>query len=352
MTELTKQFTIVPGVTVVNFLPLCFCCLTLLLLSGCSDNPPSIKLKGHNGAVWSVAFSPDGKKVVTGSWDALRIFDAMTGKELHTLKEDIDDVRYVTFLQDGMEILSVGRDKTLEIWDTETGRPITTTQGFEGPENFSYFDLSPDGKRFVVSDHKTLRVWDWMGGEVKKVEMDPDRRGTNCFALAYSPDGTKIVFGTSSAAHIWDADLEGELQTLEGHRHAVQAVAFSPDSKMVATGSSYIDFTVRIWDAESGKELQKLEGHQDSVCSVAFSPDGKRIVSGSSDGTARIWDVESGKELQVLNNGKTLGPNPRNGGATLSWGAINWVTSVAFSPDGKRVVTGSRSDTARIWALE
>jgi len=287
--------------------------------------PPVIGLEGHTGSVNSAAFSPDGKKIVTGSSDdTARIWDAETGKELRKLEGHTSSVNSATFSPDGKKIVT-GGDRTARIWDTETGKELQKLEGHTS--GVSTVAFSPDGKKIVTgSGDRTARIWD---AETGKLEGHISGVST----VAFSPDGKKIVTGSGDrTARIWDAETGKELQKLEGHTDSVRTVAFSPDGKKIVTGSS--DRTARIWDAETGIELQKLEGHTERVSSVAFSPDGKKIVTGSWDRTARIWDAETGKELRKLE------------------GHTSSVNSATFSPDGKKIVTGSSDRTPRIWDVE
>ena len=164
--------------------------------------------------------------------------------------------------------------------------------------------------------------------------------GSAVNSVAFSPDGTRIVTGApiywlkrsepepnnDYTAKVWDAKSGQELLTLKGHSHNVHSVAFSPDGKRIATGSTN---GTKVWDAKSGQELLTLKGHSDDVNSVAFSPDGARIVTGGADATAKVWDAKSGQELLTLK------------------GHSDNVNSVAFSPDGTRIVTGSYDHTGR-----
>jgi eukaryotic-like serine/threonine-protein kinase len=167
-------------------------------------------------------------------------------------------------------------------------------------------------------------------------------------SVAFSPDGRRIVTGSGdNTAKVWDAQTGKELRTLSTGSYAVNSVAFSPDGTRIVTGS--VDNTAKVWDAQSGKELLTLRGHSDRVNSVAFSPDGKRIVTGSDDGTAKVWAVQSGRTLLTLKVGDITHSTPS---ALYSVPPAQWVQSVAFSPDGTRIVTGSGDATAKVWDVQ
>jgi WD40 repeat protein len=146
------------------------------------------------------------------------------------------------------------------------------------------------------------------------------------FSVAFSPDGRMLATGS----RLWEMASGKEIATLHGHEGPVQSVAFSPDGRMFATGS--FDSTVRLWELASGKEIGVLRGHEGPVQSVAFSPDGRMLATGSQDSTVRLWEVASGQEIGVLRHDKL-------------------VSSVAFSPDGRTLATGSWDSTARLWPL-
>jgi WD40 repeat protein len=285
-----------------------------------------IELKGHTDGVFSAAFSPDGKRIVTGSSDkTARIWDAETGKVLRTFEGHNGAVHTAAFVPDEEEIITLSVDGTgrcTRILDAETGEESLKVE--------IHVTWSPDKQRFGVLEGNTARL----GATGKEGLLELEGHTDNIVRAIFSPDGKKVVTGSSDkTARIWDAETGKELQKLEGHLGFVWSAAFSPDGKKVVT-ASWLDNTARIWDAETGKVLQKLEGPTGSVTSAAFSPDGKKVVTAhasSSDNTARIWDAETGKELKKLE------------GHTAA------VTSAAFSPDGKKVVTGSSDSTARIW---
>ncbi|KZV60619.1 WD40 repeat-like protein [Peniophora sp. CONT] len=289
-------------------------------------------LTGHTGPVSSVVFSPDGTRVVSGSDDkTIRIWNAETGQAVgKPLEEHAGHVNSVVFSPDGACIASGSVDKTIRIWDAETGQPAgKPLEGHTGWVNSVAF--SPDGTRIVSgSDDTTIWIWNAETGQVVGKPLEGHTGWV--FSVAFSPDGTHIVSGSSdNTIRIWDARTGKAVgKPLEGHFSWVRSVALSPDGMRIVSGSFC---RIRIWDAETGQPAGKpLGGHTGWVNSVAFSPDGTRIVSGSDDKTIRIWNAETGQAV-----GKPLE------------GHTNFVKSVAFSPNGTRIVSGSKDNTVRIW---
>ncbi|KAJ6559973.1 quinon protein alcohol dehydrogenase-like superfamily [Mycena capillaripes] len=293
-------------------------------------------LTGHSGRVLSVAFSPDGRRIVSGSDDnTIRIWDSETGAALGApLTGHSGTVLSVAFSPDGRRIVSGSSDNTIRIWDSETGAalgaPLTGHSGTVLSVAFS-----PDGRRIVSGSYdNTIRIWDSETGAALGAPLTG--HSNTVVSVAFSPDGRRIVSGSSdNTICIWDSETGAALGApLTGHSGMVLSVAFSPDGRRIVSGSD--DNTIRIWDSETGAALgAPLTGHSDTVRSVAFSPDGRRIVSGSSDNTIRIWDSETGAALGA----------PLTGHSSTVW-------SVAFSPDGRQIVSGSSDNTIRIWDSE
>ena len=314
------------------------------LVSGSGDNTMRLwdantgaaigqPLEGHGDSVFSVAFSPDGQRLVSGSDDdTLRLWDANTGAAIgQPLEGHGAWVRSVAFSPDGQRLVSGSWDNTLRLWDANTGAAIG--QPLEGHgDAVSSVAFSPDGQRLVSGSwDNTLRLWDANTGAA--IGQPLEDHGSSVNSVAFSPDGQRLVSGSDdSTLRLWDANTGAAIgQPLEGHENSVWSVAFSPDGQRLVSGSA--DNTLRLWDANTGAPIgQPLAGHGSTVNSVAFSPDGQRLVSGSTDHTLRLWDANTGAAIGQ--------PLTGHGG---------WVNSVAFSPDGQRLVSGSADNTLRLW---
>jgi WD40 repeat protein len=284
-------------------------------------------MKGHEYGVTSVAFSPDGQRLVSGSRDqTVRVWDAQTGAPIARLVGHEDAISSVAFSPDGQRLVSGSYDNTMRVWDAQTGALIARLVGHE--RRVTSVAFSPDGQRLVSgSDDNTVRVWDAHSG-VLLIRLVGHKNTVS--SVAFSPDGQRLVSGSyDNTMRVWDAQTGALIARLVGHESAVTSVAFSPDGQRLVSGSD--DDTVRVWDAHSGALLIRLVGHENAVTSVAFSPDGQRLVSGSWDQAVRVWDARTGALIARL-----VGHEER-------------VTSVAFSPDGQRLVSGSYGNTVRVW---
>ena len=281
---------------------------------------------GHLDGVNSVAFSPDGQKVLTGSLDGTVKLRDLSGRVIQTFIEQIKDIRTVAFPPDGQKVLTVSDGETALLWDL-SGRVIQTFK--EPASGVSSAAFSPDGQKILTgSEDGTVRLWDLSGHEIQTFTYT---KGGKIWSLAFSPDGQKVLTGSmNGTVRLWN--LSGQvIQTFKEHTNGVWSVAFSPDGQKVLTGSE--DGTAKLWNL-SGRAIQTFTvGDGKWISSVALSPDGQKVLTGNGDGTARLWDL-SGREIQAF-TGHSSGV----------------VSSVAFSPTGHQVLTGDNIGSVKLWNL-
>ncbi|MEH2241530.1 protein kinase domain-containing protein [Nostoc sp.] len=286
-------------------------------------------LQRHSGSVHSVALSPDGRIIASGSGDkTIKLWDVSTGREISTLQGHSSYVDSVVFSPDGKSLASGSDDKTIKLWDVTTGGQIRTLQAHSSRVQSVAF--SPDSKTLASGSRgKTIKLWDMTtGGQIHTLQG----HFNYVYSVAFSPDSKTLASGSRDRTiKLWDVTTGGQIHTLQGYSSRIHSVAFSPDSKTLASGSR--DKTIKLWDMTTGGQIHTLQGHFNYVYSVAFSPDGKTLASASHDRTIKLWDVGTAREIYTL------------------LGHSSYVTSVAFSPDGQILASGSDDKTIKIWQL-
>jgi WD40 repeat protein len=344
---------------------------------------PPVPARTKNSNIWvtAVAFSPDGRFVVTGSRDrSAHLWNAATGQEVRRFQGHQGDIAAVAFSPDGKLLLTGSDDNTARVWEVQSGAEV---RRFSKHANaVSGVAFLPNGEKIVTASYdNTARLWDINSGEQEQIFSG---LSAEINSAVFSPNGQTILTGSGSfnfaeanVAHLWDLQTGAETQRLVGHKEKIHTVAFTPDGQFALTGSGTgynKEISVRLWNPTTGEEIRRFEGHTGFIRLAVFSPDGRFLATSSGDNTARIWDVESGKELKkitgyMIGNGLAFSPDSRllafnqarivqiydltTGNLVRSFdGHNNFVSSIAFSPDGRFLLTGSQDKTARLWDVE
>jgi WD40 repeat protein/serine/threonine protein kinase len=295
-------------------------------------------LRRQRGAVWSVAFSPDGRKAATASRDRLvRLWDVPSWNYLGSLKQHRKGVTSIAFSKDGRTLASGSNDQTVRLWDVEKASALAQLPGQLGEVIFVTY--SNHGKKLAaVSKDKSVTVWDVSNPDDRKILWEHDAQ---VITVAFSPDdGTLAGTGKDKLIRIWNAQTGVETQPpLNGHSEEIKSIAFSGDGRLLATGSD--DATIKLWKLngeQKWQEFRTLRGHHADVTALAFSPaspDGEILASASKDKSIKLWNTksESAEPIQTLTGHSQI------------------IYSIAFSPDGRTLITGSADGTAKVWQV-
>ncbi|MDQ3013939.1 MAG: WD40 repeat domain-containing protein, partial [Acidobacteriota bacterium] len=360
-----------------------------------NNKPKLILEKGHSFPVRSVAFSPDGRLLASGSHDrTIKIWDAVIKRELRTMIGHTDAINCVAFTPDGSKLVSGSKDKTIKVWDVKTGETLRTLLGLEN--EVREIAVSPDGQFIASAGEVHVKLWELATGRplkdlgnavpVRLGELDLGKNQqaighkSDVYTVAFSPDSKKLVSGgMDGKVIIWDlisgdvtgsASVSGNLGYLhmslsaDGQMLAIvtngtaelldlvtrkktrtinirtgyyiHASAFSPDGKVLGIGSLN---QIKLWNAITGQEIRTLTGHKNIVNDLKFSPDGQSLASGSGDfggewdNNIHLWEPATGKEKAVLD------------------GWTNVVIATAYSRDGKMLACATSGAEIRLWDI-
>jgi WD40 repeat protein len=336
-------------------------------------------LSGVGESAKALAFSPDGRRLVSGHFDdKVRVWDVGTGA-VRTLSGHKNMIEDVAVSPDGRLVASASRDTTIRIWDAETGELRMTLPH----ERWVYgVAFHPQGRLLASS---TGNVVDSSRGDLTLWDLASARAVRKTSALAqmihkigFSPNGRRLATaGWDGVVRIWDTTTLNELLALTGHIPHVLCVAFSPDGHQLVTGGGA--GMIRCWDAAplperpSHRPMRTFSGHEQPINRLALMPDGHQLISIGEDRTARVWDVETGQQslcyrgheqapfaLAVRPDGQAIatGGNEQviriwdaRTGADLRQlrGHTGTITSLTFHPDGIWLASASQDGTVRLW---
>jgi len=327
-----------------------------------------LELAAHKDGVSSLAFSPDGSKLVTAGIDgSIKLWD-LSGKQLAQFTTHGNRINSLAFSPTEQKLATASKDGTVQVWDL-SGKQILTLKPPKAKQAFSV-SFSPDGQYLAAAfDDDTARIWNLFGQEQGKLEGHQSW----VTSVKFSPDGKKLATASDDGtARIWD--LSGQqLAKFQGHRGVVWVANFSPDGNYLLTSGR--DGSTRLWNLSHRQGVQFI-GHQNDVNSVSISPDGKTIATAGDEGVIKLWNT-SGKlnnEWQALYQGvgvlsTNFHPSQKliaiagrfkvarifdlSGDVkTKLEGHKDTILDIKFSPDGKLVATASSDKTARIWKLD
>lgn len=326
--------------------------------------------QAHTDTTYALAFSPDGRTLVSGSWDdTIKLWDVASGAQLwwnwHT-----NGVQSLAIAPDGGMLATVGNDATVKLWDFQSG---TLLQTLLHPCPILSVAWDPGGRILATGgSNGQIRLWEIQNTRPATCVGMLIGHTNRVLGLAFTPDGSTLASASwDGTVKLWEVASQCLRQTLVGHTDRVNRVAWSPDGRTLASGGR--DTTIWLWDSEEGNYRATMQGHTASVNGLTFMPDSRSLLSGCDDGTMRLWNIASGQCMRVMRgyaaslfdvdwspNGTQLA-GAGSGTLVIFWdltskasprvlhGHRGIVYAVGWSPDGRWLASSAWDDVISLW---
>ncbi|MDJ0568336.1 MAG: NB-ARC domain-containing protein [Pleurocapsa sp. MO_192.B19] len=286
-------------------------------------------LRGHQAAVWAIAFHPNQGILASSSADkTIKLWDVETGKCLHTLRGHIREVRSIAFSK-GDRLVSGSFDCTVRLWNTVTGNLLKTLTGHAD----RIWAVAANPKTNIIASgdkSQIIKLWSSSSGKCLKTIQG---YANWIWAIAVSPNGRLLASGgLDKVVRLWNRETVTVTATLKGHQNMIWSVKFSPDGQLLASCGD--DASIKLWDATTGECLHTLpDPTQRGIWTLQFSPDGQFLISGGTNGLIQIWDVSTGNLIRSIEAHDA------------------WVWAITFSPDNKHLASCSEDRTIKLWDI-
>ena len=290
------------------------------------------------GRATGLAISADGSFIACGNSDGtVHLWNAESGKKLHSLAGHKDEVRIMAFSSVGSVLASGSFDRTVRLWNTKTGDHLGPH--FECTDHIASLAFDPKGETLAIGlvndDVELWKIRDmWGFKKVHKLQRRLTGHGGPVGCLTFHPNGRTLASSSSDGSiHLWNTKTGAHQHTINGHAYGAHSLVYSPDGSVIVSAGWYGDEKVYLWDAVTGTHLHAFAPRTEGVERIVFSPDGRMIASagGNRDKNVQLWDPKTGRLLRTLT------------------GHTEEVTCAAFSPDGKTLASGSRDNKIRLW---